>query len=305
MDNQNVSDILTQISLLANLVNALLSPYATFGMLTPFHNAIDDIFPEENFWAFFEELDSFFDQLTQTQLHFLLNALIFIFRQQDCSRHTDGEKKGHLSPPTVNALESLLKAGAKPFHLMVEYVVETGNAGVLLILCQNNALDHLSGTHLCNLIQLIHVGRPWEYSQFEVLVVLFMYGKALNIQDHLRNLFGRFLTEGTVCKDQYGATVRYVGLLTFGLPELKINGLKKPNGVKIADEWKPLLQQLKNCRESTFTLLGIFRKRRDAFPSNAFPKEIALMIALNVWDSRSQDAWEQAPRPSDPKRTTR
>lgn len=289
-------NILAQISLLANLVNELLNPNASFGMFTHLSNSIKRVFPTKiDFWSFFNNLKKL-DHLTRTQLDFLLNALIYSFKEQDCMSGTDEEKMGDLSPETVKALERLLKAGAKPFQLILEYVVvQMGNAHVLWILCQNNALDDSNTSKLCD---FIHVWRPWEYSQFEVLVVLFMYGKALNIQDSLRSLFGRFLTEGTVGNNQYGATVGYVELLIFGSPKRNINGLKIPKGVKIADEWIPLLKQRNNCRESTFTLLGILRKRPDAVPSNAVPRDIARIISQNVWNSRNQDAWNQASRPS-------
>lgn len=291
--NQDVSAILARISLWADLVNALLNTNTTnttFGMLTHFYNAINDIFPEENFWAFFEKLDSFFDQLTQTQLDFLLNAVIHGFRLQNSILETDGWKMGPLLPEHNCALERLLEAGAKPFQLTLEYVVERGNAHVLWILCKNNALSSSTSTTLC---EYIHIGRPWEFFQLEVLKILLMYGKVLNIQDRLRNLFGRFLT---VDDEPSGQTKRYVELLIFGLLEMNTNGLKIPNGVKIKAEWISLLQQRENCRMSTLTLLGIFRKRRDAFPSNAFPRDIARIISQHVWDSR--DAWERASQTS-------
>lgn len=289
---------------------------------TQFHGLVFSS-AKNTFWDFISGEDV--SKCYMNQQHFLLNAVIlraFELQNKPILKE-DGWEPGPLSPRTVEALESLLKAGAKPFPQTVDYVVTTGNAHVMFLLLKYGALRDLIEQGM-DIVNCIHIGRPWDYAQWALLWVIFAYGNVkcckeqnckgcqkmassdkpssyhgqFNIlrccrkHEHicLKRLFYAFLTAwGLSLTDP---TALYVKLLIFGVQGK--NGLDVPLGPRaVLNIYKPLLLQRANCKAATLTLLGILRKRiNSTLPKNGrVSNDVAQLITHMVWDSRTNDAW--------------
>ena len=288
---------------------------------TQFHGLVFNC-TKKPFWDFISGADV--SKCSMNQKHCLLNAAILrIFEKQKSNLKEDGWETEYILAETVKVLESLLKAGAKPFQKTVEYVVTTGNAHVMFLLLKYGALRDLieQGLDIC---AFIHISRPWEYAQLALLCVIFAYGniecckepnckgcqkmafsdkpfscheqfkipRCCRKHEHicLKRLFYAFLTGwGLSLTDD--PTASYVKLLIFGVPGK--NGLDVPLGPRpVLAIYKPLLLQRDNCKAATLTLLGILRRRiNSTLPKNGRVSNVAQLITHMVWDSRPNDAW--------------